>query len=160
VFDDYPSHYITYSKRKHRWIRGDWQLLRWGVGFWATLDKEKRERIKISAISRWKIFDNLRRTLIEIVQFAFFPLVWLTFPKEDIALGTLFALGFITFPHILSFVLSMLRIPMDGETSLRAYYYEVLRDGYKSIIQLGVALTFTPTRPRWSSTPSFARCTV
>ena len=29
VYDDYPARYLTFTRRKHRWIRGDWQLLRW-----------------------------------------------------------------------------------------------------------------------------------
>ena len=29
VYDDYPARYLTYTRRKHRWIRGDWQLLQW-----------------------------------------------------------------------------------------------------------------------------------
>ena len=29
VIDDYPSHYSAHTRRKHRWVRGDWQILRW-----------------------------------------------------------------------------------------------------------------------------------
>jgi len=29
LYDDYPTRYLTYTRRKHRWIRGDWQILRW-----------------------------------------------------------------------------------------------------------------------------------
>jgi len=144
VFDDYPSHYLAYSKRKHRWIRGDWQLLRWGVGFMATFSRQKKERIKLSAISRWKIFDNLRRSVVEIDQYLFFLLVWLVFPNSWLVPGTCLAFAFLVFPWVLSFTVSALLPPSDGETSLRAYYREVFLDGYNSVIQFLVSLTFMP----------------
>ena len=54
-YDDYPSHYEAYAKRLHRWIRGDWQI---------SKSIFEISRNKFSLISRWKIFDNLRRTLV------------------------------------------------------------------------------------------------
>jgi len=63
LFDDFPSDYISYSIRQHRWIRGDWQIADWllprvmdGTG--------KRIRNPLSMFNRWKLFDNLRRSLI------------------------------------------------------------------------------------------------
>ncbi|OFZ46275.1 MAG: hypothetical protein A2381_11600 [Bdellovibrionales bacterium RIFOXYB1_FULL_37_110] len=53
-FEDYPSHSEVAQARIHRWTRGDWQLLPWICG---------REGKNISLISRWKMFDNLRRSL-------------------------------------------------------------------------------------------------
>ncbi|WP_242829558.1 glucoamylase family protein [Clostridium sp. Ade.TY] len=50
--DNYPSTYIGSAKRLHRWVRGDWQLISW------IFSK------KLSALSKWKIFDNLRRSLL------------------------------------------------------------------------------------------------
>jgi cyclic beta-1,2-glucan synthetase len=64
VVDDYPSHYSAYTRRKHRWVRGDWQIAQWL--FRDVPDESgKRSRNPISTISRWKIFDNLRRSLVE-----------------------------------------------------------------------------------------------
>jgi hypothetical protein len=64
LIDDYPSHFSAYSRRKHRWMRGDWQILRWiqarvpdYYGRWIPNP--------ISLISQWKILDNLRRSLLE-----------------------------------------------------------------------------------------------
>ncbi len=54
VFEDFPSHVEVAAARQHRWARGDWQLLPWIVG--------SRGR-DIPAIGRWKMLDNLRRTL-------------------------------------------------------------------------------------------------
>ena len=62
VFDDYPTRYLTYTRRKHRWIRGDWQLLRWLAPRVPSPDGLEPNRL--SALSRWKILDNLRRSLV------------------------------------------------------------------------------------------------
>ena len=63
LFDDYPSSYLNDTMRHHRWNRGDWQIISWL--------KKKVKNIKgqvvenpISLLSKWKIFDNLRRSLV------------------------------------------------------------------------------------------------
>src|SRR5207302_1156999 len=61
--DDYPAYYDTYSMRQHRWTRGDWQIAGWLRRF-ALNAKGQRRPNHIPAISRWKIFDNLRRSLL------------------------------------------------------------------------------------------------
>jgi cyclic beta-1,2-glucan synthetase len=61
LLDDFPSRYHVFARREHRWIRGDWQILPWLFG---------RQRGGSAAdnplpfLERWKIFDNLRRSLI------------------------------------------------------------------------------------------------
>ena len=64
VIEDYPSHYSAYNRRKHRWLRGDWQIAGWLL---ADVPDETGARVAnpISLISRWKILDNLRRSLVE-----------------------------------------------------------------------------------------------
>jgi cellobiose phosphorylase len=53
LMDRCPSGFLSYMKREHRWIRGDWQLLPWVL----------RRSSRLSILSRWKIFDNIRRSL-------------------------------------------------------------------------------------------------
>jgi hypothetical protein len=76
VIDDYPSHYSAYNRRKHRWVRGDWQITQWLFG---KVPDETGRYVSnpISAISRWKIFDNLRRSLVEPVTFFLLVSGWL-----------------------------------------------------------------------------------
>jgi cyclic beta-1,2-glucan synthetase len=64
VIDDYPSHYSAYTRRKHRWVRGDWQIAQW---LFSSVPDESGRAVRnpISTISRWKIFDNLRRSLVD-----------------------------------------------------------------------------------------------
>ena len=57
-----PSHYEVAASRQHRWTRGDWQLLPWIFGK-GGLPREQARKVHIPAISRWKMFDNLRRSL-------------------------------------------------------------------------------------------------
>jgi cyclic beta-1,2-glucan glucanotransferase len=61
-FDEFPSHYGVAAACQHRWTRGDWQLLPWIFGY-ASDSGSSRVRPAISPISRWKMLDNLRRTL-------------------------------------------------------------------------------------------------
>ncbi|MBW6473736.1 MAG: hypothetical protein K0B14_11460, partial [Anaerolineaceae bacterium] len=57
MIENYPPNYYVQVKRQQRWIRGDWQLLPWLV-------QPGKHRIKFSAIDRWKMFDNLNRSLL------------------------------------------------------------------------------------------------
>ncbi|HEY4330392.1 MAG TPA: glycosyltransferase family 2 protein, partial [Phycisphaerae bacterium] len=63
LYEDHPWHYVTEVKRRHRWIRGDWQIASWVLPWVPGADK-RLIRNPISALSRWKIFDNLRRSLV------------------------------------------------------------------------------------------------
>jgi len=79
LIDDYPSHLSAYNRRKHRWVRGDWQIAQWMFsrvpdesGKWAPSP--------ISSVARWKIFDNLRRSLVEPLTFILFVAGWLGLP--------------------------------------------------------------------------------
>ncbi len=76
LIDDYPSHYSAYIRRKHRWVRGDWQIVQW---MFSRVPEESGRWVPnpISAISRWKIFDNLRRSLVEPFTFILFVAGWL-----------------------------------------------------------------------------------
>ncbi|MFN7984585.1 MAG: glucoamylase family protein [Vicinamibacterales bacterium] len=62
VVDDYPANLLAYARRRHRWVRGDWQILEWMLPWVPT--RLGRRRNVLPLISRWKIFDNLRRSLI------------------------------------------------------------------------------------------------
>jgi cyclic beta-1,2-glucan synthetase len=55
VIEPSPDRYDVAAAREHRWVRGDWQLLPWLFG--------RRSR-PLRLIDRWKIFDNLRRSLV------------------------------------------------------------------------------------------------
>jgi cyclic beta-1,2-glucan synthetase len=79
IIEDYPSVYSAYNRRKHRWLRGDWQIAEWLL---AHVPGPHGERVEnpISFVSKWKIFDNLRRSLVEPAIFLLFVLGWLVLP--------------------------------------------------------------------------------
>jgi len=79
IIDDYPSHYSAHTRRKHRWVRGDWQIAQW---LFSRVPDESGRLIEnpISTISRFKILDNLRRSLVEPVTFLLFVLGWFALP--------------------------------------------------------------------------------
>lgn len=65
LVDTYPSRYNAYITRMYRWIRGDWQLLPW-LGKQPYNGNNERSKNALSMLSRWKIIDNLRRSLVSI----------------------------------------------------------------------------------------------
>src|SRR5208337_3561388 len=83
VIDDYPSHYRAYMRRKHRWLRGDWQIVEW---LFPRVPDESGNRVPnpISFISRWKILDNLRRSLTEVSIFVLLVLGWTVLPGHPL----------------------------------------------------------------------------
>ncbi len=97
IFEDHPSSYDVYTRRQHRWIRGDWQIFRW-LGRKAPMERG-RERNPLSAISRWKILDNLRRSLLAPALLLWLAAAWLFLPGSPYFWTTL-AMSAIAFPII------------------------------------------------------------
>jgi len=66
LMDDFPSNYYSYLQRMHRWVRGDWQLLRW---FSPQVRNQRgtRLRVDLPIITRCQMLDNLRRSLLDPV---------------------------------------------------------------------------------------------
>lgn len=63
LFEDYPPHYLANANRMHRWIRGDWQLLPWLLPS-VPHGSGKSVPNPFTLLDRWKLFDNLRRSLV------------------------------------------------------------------------------------------------
>jgi cyclic beta-1,2-glucan synthetase len=79
LLEDYPSHYLAHAHRRYRWIRGDWQLLPW---LFPSIPHATGRKIPndLSISDRWKILDNLRRSLFTPTMLAFLVFGWLLFP--------------------------------------------------------------------------------
>jgi cyclic beta-1,2-glucan synthetase len=82
VIDDYPSSLLAHSRRLHRWVRGDWQILWWLFPWVPTRDGRARNRLPL--LSRWKILDNLRRSLTAPATFAALLLSWTLLPGPTV----------------------------------------------------------------------------
>src|SRR6266481_5123982 len=63
LLDAFPSSYIAWWNRQHRWIRGDWQIIDWLMPR-VPVGGGRIEHNPLSVFNRWKIFDNLRRSLV------------------------------------------------------------------------------------------------
>src|SRR5437762_13915254 len=83
VVDDYPSSVLAYTRRQHRWVRGDWQILWWLFPYVPTRGGLTRNRLPL--ISRWKILDNLRRSLLAPAVVALLLGAWAVLPGSPAA---------------------------------------------------------------------------
>lgn len=79
LIDDYPTDFDTYAQRLHRWTRGDWQIVQWLFPRVPDAEGEKT-RNALSMISRWKIFDNLRRSVVPIASLLWLIAAWTMLP--------------------------------------------------------------------------------
>ncbi len=107
VIDDYPSRIAAYSRRKHRWVRGDWQILFW---LFPRVPDYSGNVVHnpINLISRWKILDNLRRSLTEISMLAILISGWVFLPGKALY-WTLATLGMFVLPSYLQSAMTFLR---------------------------------------------------
>ena len=107
-FEEFPSHYEVAVVRQDRWARGDWQLLPWIIG--RSPDTSRAPiHASIPLIGRWKMLDNLRRTLFAPAAFVTLiagwtlpfasPLIWTTFVLACIAIPSLLHVFFGAIPH-------------------------------------------------------------
>ncbi len=76
LLDQFPADFDAYRRRVHRWTRGDWQITDW---IWPVVPGScgRRERNPLSPLSRWKIADNLRRSMIAPTAMALLTAAWL-----------------------------------------------------------------------------------
>ncbi len=90
LLEEYPTSYPVYARRLHRWVRGDWQLLPWLL-FRKPHPDVIANPYRLSLIGRWKILDNLIRSLFQPAMLALLIALWLLFPGPVI-IWTLLAL--------------------------------------------------------------------
>lgn len=108
IVDDYPSHFSAYSRRKHRWVRGDWQIIFWLLPRVPNYFG-KIVRNPLNLVSRWKIIDNLRRSVSEFATFILLMGIWLFFPPREAAYWTVAAVLLIGFPTYFQTLVSITR---------------------------------------------------
>ena len=110
LYEEYPSRYSADANRRHRWIRGDWQLLPWLLP-WTPAPHGAQKASPLSALSRWKIFDNLRRSLVAPSLLMLLLFGWLA-----VAPGgwwTVGVLAVLWLPPLLTSLLGLLHKPRD-----------------------------------------------
>ncbi len=138
LFEEFPSSYEAVAARQHRWARGDWQLLPW-LFRRGHSGPEKGNRIKIPTIGRWKILDNLRRTLSAPAAFLTLVAGWLLHPASP-RVWTLFIFATVAIPALLPFLIGL--SPRRKGISLRSHFRGVLNDLALGSSQVGLSFTF------------------
>ena len=110
LFERYPSSYSADMARKYRWIRGDWQLLFWLFPFIPLADASWQKN-PLTSLSKWKLFDNLRRSLLPPALMLLLLVGWALLAKPWFWTATV--LAFVTVPFLVASAVSLLRKPDD-----------------------------------------------
>ena len=116
IIEDYPSHYSAYNRRKHRWLRGDWQITGWLL---SRVPDESGRKVPnpISLVSQWKILDNLRRSLVEPATFLLLVFGWLVLPGNPFY-WTLATLGILFVPAWFQFLFNLVRAAVERKSQV------------------------------------------
>ncbi|HEU0231344.1 MAG TPA: glucoamylase family protein, partial [Burkholderiaceae bacterium] len=144
LHEEYPTRYLDDMRRRHRWIRGDWQIVSWL--FSRVPDTRTRlgrafgRRNPLSALSRWKILDNLRRSLVSSALLALVLLGWSLLPAPWLWTGAALAVLFL--PAILASLLDLARKP--GQIRLAQHLPLALRATRQRLAQAFLTLAFLP----------------
>ena len=110
-YEEHPSRYNVDVDRRHRCIRGDWQITQWLLPRVPGSDASRIDN-PLSGLSRWKIFDNLRRSLVPVALLLLLVGGWLLLPEAG-GWGTPLVLGLVTLPGLLSALVNGLRKSAD-----------------------------------------------
>jgi len=137
VVDDYPASVLAHARRQHRWVRGDWQVLWWLFPIVPTRSGLRRNRLPL--ISRWKILDNLRRSLMAPATVALLLLAWTVLPGSPLlwTAAVLAALAFNLYPLAL--------MTLGGpppQQPWRVFLRIVREDASTALAQTALQLTF------------------
>lgn len=109
LYEAYPPSYYADMQRRQRWIRGDWQILRWLFPLVPAPDKRYR-RNPLSALSHWKIFDNIRRSLVAPSLLLLLLYGWLF---SSGSFWSIAVTGIILIPSLIKLLWDLLNKPKD-----------------------------------------------
>jgi len=140
LYEEHPSRYTVDLARRHRWMRGDWQIAGWLLP-WVRGRSGQRVRNPISGLSRWKVFDNLRRSAVPPSML--FVLLFSWFVSPGVAAASLvFLVGIILLPILIGFVTDLLCKPID--LPLRMHLRVALQSLGRPLAQNSLILIFLP----------------
>jgi cyclic beta-1,2-glucan synthetase len=139
LYEAYPGKYEQDIARRQRWIRGDWQIAAW-IFPWVPTGKGKREKNPISFLSRWKIFDNLRRSFVTVALTSQFILGWTVMERPW--LWTLLTLGLMVIPSTANTMRNAMRKPK--EIDFRQHLNNTVGATHKTFLQTLFTLACLP----------------
>ncbi len=133
VVEDFPGRYDIAARRQHRWVRGDWQLLPWLMG------RAGAEQTPISALGRWKMIDNMRRSLAAPLTMAALGFGWML-PAPSAAAWTAMILAMLALPHLLSLPFALL--PGRAGITAHSHFSALLADARIAVARIALDVTF------------------
>jgi cyclic beta-1,2-glucan synthetase len=151
LFDEYPTRFDADIRRQHRWVRGDWQLLPWLRSFVPMVQGSRINPLPLE--SRWKVFDNLRRSLVPLAFVVFWVAGWFLLPGVA-WLPTAFATVVLASPFLFH-AISALRSWPAADT-WRQHIGDLLTSLGRTLLQCILSLAFLPVRA-YSYTDAIAR---
>jgi len=145
LYEDFPPRFMDDADRRHRWIRGDWQLARWLL---PTVPGSSGgpQKNPLSALSRWKIFDNLRRSLTAAALTVLLLLGWIVLAPAW--LWTLVVVAILVTPTLLATAIELFAKP--AQVSLTQHVAATARTALRGMVQAGLALTWLPFETYYS----------
>ena len=139
LFEEYPLRYDTDMQRRHRWIRGDWQIAGWVLPLVRGHDG-KFHKNPLSALSKWKIFDNLRRSLVPVCILLLLLFGWTL--SSAAWFWTLAVTIIIILPGVVNFFRELVRRPAD--VIFKQHIAYTTRSAFSSFNQQLLELIFLP----------------
>ncbi|MFI0472005.1 GH36-type glycosyl hydrolase domain-containing protein [Halomonas sp. HMF6819] len=139
VVEDFPARFEVAAKRQHRWTRGDWQLLPWVLGRAQAALEVRAQRL--SPLARWKMLDNLRRSLVAPATLASLAVSW-WLPLPAAALATLLLISVIAIPTLLP--LMAVVVPARPGLEMRPHVSRLLLLSRLAAMQTLTFLAFLP----------------
>lgn len=136
VIEEFPTDYIVAAQRLHRWTRGDWQLLPWIL---SGITRKPLPRDRFSGISRWKMLDNLRRTLCAPFTLLALLACWIFMPESS-GIWTAFVLLTVSLPIFLPILPDIL--PRQEWITFRNYVSVLLSQASKAFVTVALTITF------------------
>ena len=152
IFDDHPSTYTSFILRLHRWVRGDWQVAPWVL---PKVPGPNGEYVTntLSRLNRWKLFDNLRRSLVSPSLLICLLLGWTVFPGSPL-FWSLAVLALIFSPLLVQFISGILSRP--GKTRWLGRLWGFIYDAGFNALQALMQLSFLPNEA-WVMTDAILR---
>ncbi|MBF0166812.1 MAG: cyclic beta 1-2 glucan synthetase [Alphaproteobacteria bacterium] len=140
LYEDCPSSYRADVRRRHRWIRGDWQLAGWLFSQVPGMEKSEKQSNPLSLLSQWKLIDNLRRSLVPSALTLL--LIWGWMVPMPTFLWMMSVLGVMFVPPICSIIIDILNKP--AEMQYRQHFSSVAHSSHKRIMQILLELAWLP----------------
>ncbi|MCC8998208.1 MAG: cyclic beta 1-2 glucan synthetase, partial [Candidatus Contendobacter sp.] len=139
LYEDYPACYSADVSRRYRWIRGDWQIAQWLLPRVPDL-KGRQQKNPLSALSRWKLADNLRRSLAPAALTLLLALGWTVLASPGF--WTMAVLGIFLIPSLLTSLLNVLQKP--GDVRWSQHFATAVRAAGRHLAQVIFTLVCLP----------------